>query len=63
MLKIECPMFGLIPTILMELYRSDHDNSSRVAGAFMQVDIDEVMHIWLEGILAKLLTKVDPTVH
>ena len=34
-----------------------------VPGAFMQVDIDEVVHIRLEGALAELLTKVDPELY
>ena len=34
-----------------------------VAGAFMQVDIDKVMHIRLKGVLAKLLIKVDPELY
>jgi Reverse transcriptase (RNA-dependent DNA polymerase) len=34
-----------------------------VPGAFMQVDIDEVVHIRLEGALAELLTKVDPALY
>jgi hypothetical protein len=31
-----------------------------IPGAFMQADIDEVLHVRLEGPLAQLLTKVDP---
>ena len=31
-----------------------------IPGAFMQVDVDEVVHVRLEGPLAELLTKVDP---
>jgi hypothetical protein len=31
-----------------------------VPGAFMQVDVDEIVHVRLEGPLAELLTKVDP---
>jgi hypothetical protein len=31
-----------------------------IPGAFMQADIDEVLHVQLEGPLAELLTKVDP---
>jgi hypothetical protein len=34
-----------------------------VPGAFMQVDIDEVVHVRLEGPLAELLAKVDPTLY
>ena len=34
-----------------------------VPGAFMQVDIDEVVHVRLEGALAELLTKVDPALY
>jgi hypothetical protein len=34
-----------------------------VPGAFMQVDIDEIVHVRLEGALAELLTKVDPTLY
>lgn len=31
-----------------------------IPGAFMQVDVDEVVHVRLEGALADLLAKVDP---
>jgi hypothetical protein len=31
-----------------------------IPGAFMQADMDEVIHMKLEGPLAKLLIKVDP---
>jgi hypothetical protein len=34
-----------------------------IPGAFMQANIDEVIHIHLEGPLAKLLTKVDPELY
>jgi hypothetical protein len=34
-----------------------------IPGAFMQADIDEVIHIRLEGPLATLLTKVDPELY
>jgi hypothetical protein len=34
-----------------------------IPGAFMQADIDEVIHVRLEGPLAKLLTKVDPKLY
>jgi hypothetical protein len=34
-----------------------------VPGAFMQVDVDEVVHVRLVGPLAILLTKVDPTLY
>jgi hypothetical protein len=35
-----------------------------IPGAFMQVDMDEVLHMKLvEGSLAKLLTKVDPKLY
>ena len=34
-----------------------------VPGAFMQVDIDEVVHVRLEGALAELLAKVDPALY
>jgi hypothetical protein len=34
-----------------------------IPGAFMQADIDEVLHVRLEGPLAKLLTKVDPDLY
>jgi hypothetical protein len=34
-----------------------------VPGAFMQVDVDEVVHVRLAGPLAELLTKVDPKLY
>jgi hypothetical protein len=37
--------------------------SCDVPGAFMQVDVDEVVHVRLEGELAELLTKVDPKLY
>jgi hypothetical protein len=32
-------------------------------GAFMQADINKVLHVCLEGPLAQLLTKVDPDLY
>jgi hypothetical protein len=29
-------------------------------GVFMHTNIDELIHIWLEGPMAELLTRVDP---
>jgi hypothetical protein len=34
-----------------------------IPGAFMQADIDEVLHVQLEGPLAQLLTKIDPDLY
>jgi hypothetical protein len=34
-----------------------------IPGAFMQADIDKVLHVQLEGPLAQLLTKVDPELY
>jgi hypothetical protein len=34
-----------------------------IPGAFMQADIDEVLHVWLEVLLTQLLTKVDPELY
>jgi hypothetical protein len=34
-----------------------------VPGAFMQVDVNEVVHARLVGPVAELLTEVDPTSH
>ena len=34
-----------------------------IPGAFMQVDIDEVVHVRLDGALVELLTKVDPKLY
>jgi len=34
-----------------------------VPGAFMQVDVDEIVHVRLEGPLAEQLTKVDPKLY
>jgi hypothetical protein len=57
------------PTVLIEsLFLSCTINAKEgqkvvtcdTPGAFMQTDIDKVIHVWLEGPLAKLLTKVDP---
>jgi hypothetical protein len=32
-----------------------------IPGAFMQADMDEPMHMRLEGTMAKLLVRLDPT--
>jgi hypothetical protein len=37
--------------------------TSDIPGAFMQTDVDEVMHVRLEGPLASLLAKVDPNLY
>ena len=34
-----------------------------VPGAFMQVDVDEIVHVRLTGTMAELLTKVDPVLY
>jgi hypothetical protein len=34
-----------------------------IPGAFMQADMDEILHMKLEGLLAKLLTRVDPELY
>jgi hypothetical protein len=34
-----------------------------IPGVFMEANIDEVLHMWLERLLAKLLTKVDPDLY
>ena len=34
-----------------------------VPGAFMQVDVDEVVHVRLTGAMAELLAKVDPALY
>ena len=34
-----------------------------IPGAFLQADIDELVHVRFEGILAELLTKIDPTLY
>jgi hypothetical protein len=34
-----------------------------IPGAFMQADMDEILHMKLEGPLAKLLTRVDPNLY
>jgi hypothetical protein len=34
-----------------------------VPGAFMQVDVDEIVHVRLVGALAELLAKVDPKLY
>jgi hypothetical protein len=31
-----------------------------IPGAFMHADIDELIHVWLEGPMTELLTRVDP---
>ena len=34
-----------------------------IPGAFLQADIDEIVHVRFEGILAELLTNIDPTLY
>ena len=31
-----------------------------IPGVFMQVDIDELIHMWLEGPMAELLMSINP---
>eukprot|EP00957_Ditylum_brightwellii_P015062 1136259-Ditylum_brightwellii.AAC.1 len=33
-----------------------------IPGAFMQAEIDEIAHMKIEGTMAELLTKLDPTI-
>jgi hypothetical protein len=60
------------PTVRTEslMLSSDIDAKERrkvtpydVPGAFMQVDVDEIVHVRLVGPLAELLTKVDPALY
>eukprot|EP00957_Ditylum_brightwellii_P056303 4267843-Ditylum_brightwellii.AAC.1 len=34
-----------------------------IPGAFMQADMDEVVHMKIEGTMAELLTKLDPKLY
>jgi hypothetical protein len=34
-----------------------------IPGAFMQADMDELVHMWLEGVMAELLVKLDPKLY
>ena len=54
-------MEALFLTCLIDAMEGWSVATCDVPGAFMQVDIDEQIHVRLDGELAKLLVKVDPT--
>ena len=52
---------ALFLTCLMDAIENRYVVTCDVPGAFMHSDIDELVHLKLEGEIAKLLVKVDPT--
>ena len=52
---------ALFLTCLIDAIEGRSVATCDVPGAFMQVDIDEQIHVCLDGELAELLMKVDPT--
>ena len=48
-------------TCLVDAIENRHVATCDVPGAFMHSDIDEQVHVKLEGEIAELLIKVDPT--
>ena len=52
---------ALFLTCLIDAMEDRSVATCDVPGAFMQVDIDEQIHVRLDGELAELLMKVDPT--
>ena len=52
---------ALFLTCLVDAMEGRSVATCDVPGAFMQVDIDEQIHVHLDGELAELLVKVDPT--
>ena len=52
---------GMILTCMVDAYERRHVGTCDIGGAFMHADIDEKIHIKLDGELAHLLIKVDET--
>ena len=57
--RLESIMFSS----LIDAYEKRHVVTCDIPGAFMQTDIDEVVHVRLEGQMADLLVKVDPNLY
>ena len=54
---------SLLLSCVIDAHERRHVMTCDVPGAFMQVDVDEVVHVRLAGALAELLTKVDPELY
>lgn len=54
---------SLLLSCVIDAKEGRHVVTCDVPGAFMQVDVDEVVHVRLVGPLAELLTKVDPKLY
>lgn len=54
---------ALFLTCLIDAMERRYVVTCDVPGAFMQADIDELLHIKLDGEIAELLLKVDPSYH
>jgi hypothetical protein len=54
---------SLLLSCVIDAKERRHVMTCDVPGAFMQVDVDEVVHVKLEGPLAELLAKVDPELY
>lgn len=52
---------GMMLTCLVDAYERRHVATCDIGGAFMHADIDEIIHIRLDGELANLLIRVDET--
>ena len=52
---------SLFLTCIIDAMEQRHVSMCDIPGAFMQVDMDELVHVKLEGELAELLIKVDST--
>lgn len=62
--KTSMPMVSVESLFLSFVIDAKEEHRKVVpCGAFMQVDIDEVLHVKLEGPLATLLMKVDPELY
>jgi hypothetical protein len=53
----------LFITCTIDVKERQHVVTTDIPGAFMQTDVDEVIHVRLEGPLATLLAKVDPKLY
>lgn len=52
---------SLFLTCIIDALKNRYVITCDIPGAFMQADMDELIHVKLEGELAKLLVKLDPT--
>jgi hypothetical protein len=51
---------AIFPTALIDAQEGCEVMTVDILGAFMQSDMDKLVHVKLEGLMAELLAKVDP---